>query len=625
VDPRNSPKYYWEPKRQIRAALIAWLFDPEARKRVHWRGIQVYGAEITGPLNLSFVNVPFQLALQHCRLNEGINLQRAQVSQLDLRGSLVHGIEADGLIVQNAIFLRDGFAAVGRVRFHGAQIGGNLDCDGGTFFNPPRTDFSRGDEALHVERINVRDSVFFRNGFIANGGVSLLSAEIGSVLDCSNATFNNPSKRDVPGSGIALSADGINAKTVILRGTKANGTVSLIGAQIGDELDCSGAIFNSSIAGVEGRGRALEALRINVKGAVFLAEGFTANGEVALEAAVIGGPFFCQGGDFQLATLDLVDASAATLVDSGLDNPADPRPTLWPRQGNLLLNGFAYSSFAPGRISVSKRLEWLGLQPKTPFPLRSYVQLAKVIRESGNDDGAKRVLMKMEELRRSDEEHGPIADVYSWVLKWSIGYGYHPMWAFWEILGLSALGWVIYPRSYLAGGIAPTDNDAYKDFKAGGQVHPEYPAFSPLIYSVENSLPLVKLGQTEWWHPDPEPQAPPSQDTATPNLRHRGVWAWPLDKLEIGLGALLHGLRTLWGWVPKWFRNFCTWVVAKLESGLVHLGLWPETDQRRPTLFMNRFATSPRFVIWFLWIQILLGWLLATLLVAGVSGIVHKE
>jgi len=32
-----------------------------------------------------------------------------------------------------------------------------------------------------------------------------------------------------------------------------------------------------------------------------------------------------------------------------------------------------------------------------------------------------------------------------------------------------------------------------------------------------------------------------------------------------------------------------------------------------------------RHVRWFLWGQILLGWLLATLFIAGVSGIVHKE
>jgi hypothetical protein len=36
-------------------------------------------------------------------------------------------------------------------------------------------------------------------------------------------------------------------------------------------------------------------------------------------------------------------------------------------------------------------------------------------------------------------------------------------------------------------------------------------------------------------------------------------------------------------------------------------------------------TTAPRFVMCFLWIQILLGWLLATLFVAGVTGIVHKD
>ena len=559
ADPKNNPKYYWEPTRQIRAELIGWLCtDEHGRKNVHPRGIQVYGADVIGPLNLSFVSIPFQMVLRHCRLEKGINLQRAEVSQIDLQGSLVHGIEADGLIVRNAIFLRSGFEAVGRVRLHGAQIGGNLDCDAGTFTNPPGKNApARGDEALHAERINVRDSVFLRNGFTAKGGVSLIGAQIGSVLDCSNATFNNPSKRDVPGSGMALSADGINAKSsVLLRGTKANGTVSLLGAQIGGDLDCSGGIFKGSpVDGVQGSGPALQGQRMNVKDAVFLAEGFSANGEVILEAVAVGGPLFCQGGNFQMATLDLVDASAGTLVDSGLDDPADPRPTLWPRQGNLLLNGFAYSSFAPGRINVGKRLEWLGLQPRTPFPSRSYIQLAKVIRESGNDDGAKRVLMKMEELRRSDVEHGPIAEVESWVLKWSIGYGYHPMWAFWEIAGLSALGWIIYRRSYLAGGIAPTDNDAYKNFKAGRHVPEQCPPFSPIVYSVENSLPLVKLGQTDKWHPDPESQAPLPLNAPAPKLGHRGTWAWPPDKLQSVLRAFRRGLAAIWGRAPKALRN----------------------------------------------------------------------
>src|SRR5271167_4522828 len=61
-DPKKADD--WTPERQIRAELVAWLCTNEpARQRVHSRGIQVYGAEITGSLDLSFVNISFQLML----------------------------------------------------------------------------------------------------------------------------------------------------------------------------------------------------------------------------------------------------------------------------------------------------------------------------------------------------------------------------------------------------------------------------------------------------------------------------------------------------------------------------------------------------------------------------------
>jgi hypothetical protein len=88
ADPNNNPKEAgnWGRERQIRAELVGWLcMDQEARKQVHWRGIQVYGADVTGPLDLSYVNIPFQLAFRHCRLKEAITLQSADVSQLDCR------------------------------------------------------------------------------------------------------------------------------------------------------------------------------------------------------------------------------------------------------------------------------------------------------------------------------------------------------------------------------------------------------------------------------------------------------------------------------------------------------------------------------------------------------------
>ena len=545
-DPKKAND--WTPKRRIRAELVAWLcMNEQARKQVHLRGIQVYGADVTGPLDLSFVNIPFQLMLRHCRLEEDLNLSRAEVSELDLQGSLVHGIQADGLIVKNDVFLRRGFTTNGEVRLLGAQIGGDLDCIAGTFTN------ERG-SALSADGINVKGDVDLRDGFAATGAVGLPGAQIGGDLDCSRGTFTNKS------------------------------------------------------------GDALNAERTIVKGSVFLNDGFTAEGGVYLVGAQIGSSFACQDANFQKATLDLRDASAGTLVDSGLNDirrgeTADYRPTLWPpgdtdksnnKKHYLLLDGFTYGRIASrGRTDVDKRLGWLERQPQTPFHPKPYLQLAKVVQESGDSDGALRIKERMEELRYSEHDNW-VAAAESRILRATIGYGYYPLRALkWEV-GLGLLGWIVYRRSYLAGTMAPSDKEAYKDFKDPTVGIPaNYPKFSPLIYSVENSLPLVKLGQGDKWHPDPPWLTVPPQKRAATEFAYRAKWGWVPSKLRSGGRVLTRGLAAVWGRAPKWLPTLWAWVSAK--------------------------TTSPRFVMWFLWIQILLGWLLATLFVAGVSGIVHKE
>jgi hypothetical protein len=100
--------------------------------------------------------------------------------------------------------------------------------------------------------------------------------------------------------------------------------------------------------------------------------------------------------------------------------------------------------------------------------------------------------------------------------------------------------------------MVPTDKEACRDFRAGKPLPPHYPVFSPFVYSVENSLPIMKFGQAEKWQPDPQPGS--AQATC-------------------------------------WF--------GRLENS--------------------------QFALWFLRVQTTLGWLLATLFVAGVTGIVHKE
>ena len=239
-DERNDPKKAddWTPQRHIRAELVAWLCANEpARKQVHPRGVQVYGADITGPLDLSFVNIPFQLMLRHCRLTQDINLRRAEVSELDLQGSSVKRIMADRLIVKSYVFLKNGFAAEGEVWLLGAQIGGDLDCVGGTFTNE------------------------------GGGGESTSRAAFSSMASpppamrcrapnrwksqCDGGIFTNPSRKDTAGkdrgSGYALNADGINVKgaAFLRNGFAATGEVELIGAQIGGNLECDAGTFTN--------------------------------------------------------------------------------------------------------------------------------------------------------------------------------------------------------------------------------------------------------------------------------------------------------------------------------------------------------------------------------------------
>jgi hypothetical protein len=405
TDRANDPKDAdtWGPDRQIRAALLESLCTHEqARKHVQPRGIQLYGADIVGPLDLSFANIPFQLMLNNCRLREDIDLRRAEVSELDLQDSLVQGILADGIVVKNNVFLRDGFAANGEVGLSNAQIGGDLDCSGGTFTN-------KGHDALRADGIKVKGSVDLSDGFSSNGEVRLLIAQIGGQLRCSGGTFTNK-------GGYALNADGINVKgNVFLSRLKnaegrstpfsAEGEVSLNLAQIDGQLACSGGIFSNP------GGYALGAQRAVVKGSVFLRLGFSVDGRVDLEGAQIGGDFVCNSGDFQKAILDLTDASASTLYDSGLIVPVDPDRTVWPEAGKLFLDGFTYGRISSrGNINVDKRLGWLALQPQRPFHPGPYLQLAKILRESGDDEGSKQVLIEME-----SDEASTKADCRLWL------------------------------------------------------------------------------------------------------------------------------------------------------------------------------------------------------------------
>jgi len=633
-DPSNNPAKAdtWGPDRAIRSNLIRWLcIDRDARSHVDPRGIQAYGARIEGSLDLSFVRVRFPVSLRCCSLKQETKLRFLRIPTIDFGGTWVRSINAERAKIRGTFSLNNGFCSEGEIQLLGVRIGSNLDCGAGRFRNA-------GGKALRADRIRIRGSLFLRNAFVAEGEVRLLGAEVGGNFECNDGSFCNPGgsaisadRIIVQGSvflrdgfsaegevrllgaqvngnlecnggkfrnaaGLALNADRIVVKGNVLlhAGFVADGEVNLPGAQIGNNLACDGGIFKSPGS------TALNADSLNVRGFVFLRGGFSADGEVNLLSAQVGDNLECDGGTFKnpsgkALNADRINVQGDVLFRDGFSAEGEVRladsivkgtvvwtgvrapervfldlsnasagaisddKSCWPAAGKLNLDGFVYQHVLTGLTEPKTRLAWLALQQ--PFTPQPYRQLAKVMRNAGVDRGARRVLFAMED-QLWKEERTLAARLFRWPLSLVVGYGYYPLRALAGLAILVLVGWAVFTGARASGAMVPRDENAYAHFKASGSPPNHYEPLSPFVYSLENSLPLVKLGQTDRWGPDP-----------TPGSQNAGLAA---------------------------------------SNGT--------PDPPNASLF-----SSPRFLFAFQRLQVLLGWILATLFVAGVTGIVQKD
>jgi hypothetical protein len=270
--------------KKIRGELLSWLCtDPDATAQMHFRGIWIDDAEIVGDVDLSWARITFPLVAYNCRFSSDINLTDSHMTFLALMDGSAKNLDARSARFESSLLLRDGFKAEGGVDLVSAEIDGNLDCDGGQFIG------SENMLALNANGVLVKRSVFLRNGFKAEGGVDLVSAEIDGNLECEGGQFIGTDK--VPG----LDASGIQVKgRVFLRdGFKAEGGVNLIGAKVDGNLECDSGTFIGN-----DKTLALNANDAEVKGDVFLRQNFIANGGVELVAAKIDKNLECDSGTF---------------------------------------------------------------------------------------------------------------------------------------------------------------------------------------------------------------------------------------------------------------------------------------------------------------------------------------
>jgi hypothetical protein len=209
--------------RVIRGDLLTWLCSNQvASSYVTVAGLSINGAKIDGEVALPFARVPFPILATECLFNETINMLRAHLVALSLIRTAIKNIDANGLFVEQTVFLR-GIKAQEEVSLVGATIGSSLECDGSRFISQSTA------PALNLERANIKDSVFLRHKFEAVGGVDIAGVTIGEDLNCAGGRFIRNAH------GMALNAD--SAKIVgdvfFSEGFEAEGELQFTNAQVG--------------------------------------------------------------------------------------------------------------------------------------------------------------------------------------------------------------------------------------------------------------------------------------------------------------------------------------------------------------------------------------------------------
>ncbi|MDG4576082.1 MAG: hypothetical protein P9C36_07200 [Defluviicoccus sp.] len=277
---------------------------------------------------------------------------------------------------------------------------------------------------------------------------------------------------------------------LLLRGTRASGEVRLLGAKIGGNLDCSGGSFENP------EGVALNADRADVQGVLFWRQ---------LQAPPAG-------------RVSLAHATVGVLADD-LES--------WPGPGALDLSGFVYGTIAASSMAdAEKRLDWLRRQNPRYFSPQPYEQLAKVLRQMGHDDDARKIAIARKQalIARSGNRASRLA---RHLVLWPVGYGYRPGRALGCLLALIAFGTLIFSGPVGGGTMLPVKlgEAQVTAYRTCAALPSGYPRFQPLVYAIDTALPIIDFHQEAWWMPD--------------EADVRGFWTQVYLWLHIALGWLL--------------------------------------------------------------------------------------
>jgi hypothetical protein len=192
-----------------------------------------------------------------------------------------------------------------------------------------------------ADRLRVRGSISLRNRFTADGVVRFTGAHVEGNFNCTGGTFRNPrqqggaalqnlSAEEKENIGVALFVDNavINGTMLLRDEFRASGEVRLLGAQIAGNLECTdGRLENPPPDQAGVYGDAFSADGATVKGDVSLGD-LSAKGDVRLVGMQIGGDLSCDHASFDGALVCERSRIAGMLYWSQVDSVVKPKLNL---------------------------------------------------------------------------------------------------------------------------------------------------------------------------------------------------------------------------------------------------------------------------------------------------------
>ncbi len=139
----------------------------------------------------------------------------------------------------------------------------------------------------------------------AAGVTGLINCHFDSSVNAVNARFHYLGLNGSSCPRLVAQGAEVKGSVFLSDGFEAKGEVTLSNAVLGGRLDCTGGSFENA------EGHALKAQGLEIKGDVLLCDGFASKGEVNLQSAVIGGQLDCTGGKFDNTEGDALNAQGA--------------------------------------------------------------------------------------------------------------------------------------------------------------------------------------------------------------------------------------------------------------------------------------------------------------------------